>query len=123
MRTLHRNRQEIWYALYKETTAATDSDGNLTGEHEVSYETPVKTLMNVSGGRGVAQAEIFGIDNPFDHTAVTEDLDTAFDTTTVFWFGKTPGKDLDDYNYICTGIATTLNGRVIALKAVDVTDV
>lgn len=122
MRTLNRNRQTIYYALYQGVTDAVDSNGYKTGEKDPSYSTPVETKMNVSGGRGTAAVEIFGVDNPFTRTAVTDDLETAFDTTTVFWFGKTPGVNVDDYNYVCTGVVTTINGRVIALKAVDVTD-
>lgn len=122
MRTLQRNRQTIWYALYQGTVDAVDADGYSTGETDVSYSDPVETEMNVSGGRGIAQAQFFGMDNPFTHVAVTQDLTTPFDTTTVFWFGKTPSEDGDDYNMVCTGVATTINGRVIALREVDVTD-
>ena len=122
MRTLQRNRREIWYALYTGVVDAVDDDGYKTGEQEASYTEPVKALMNVSGGRGVAEAQFFGINNPFTRVAVTDDMTTAFDTDTVFWFGKTPREDKDDYNYICTGVVTTVNGRAIALKEVDVAD-
>lgn len=122
MRTLQRNRQDIWYALYQGDTDVVDSDGNKTGEHIASYSTPIKTQMNVSGGKGIATSQFFGIENPFTHTAVTQDLITPFDTTTIFWFGKEPGEDVDDYNFVCTGVSNTINGRVIALREVDVSD-
>lgn len=122
MRTLQRNRQTIYYALYQGDVDVVDSNGYKTGEKTSSYSAPVEAKMNVSGGRGTAAVETFGMENPFTRTAVTNDLDTAFDTTTIFWFGKTPGVNVDDYNYICTGVVTTINGRVIALKEVDVTD-
>ena len=122
MRTLQRNRQDIWYALYQGETDVVDDDGNKTGEHTASYSEPVKTQMNVSGGRGTAAAQFFGMDNPFTRSATTEDLTTPFSDTTVFWFCKEPGENVDDYNYTCTGVATTINGRVIALREVDVSD-
>lgn len=123
MRTSQRNRQPIWYALYQsQGEEQRDPEGFNTGESDLQYAEPVETTMNVSGGRGVAEAQFFGMNNPFTRTAVTQDLTTPFDTTTVFWFGKTPGENADDYNYICTGVATTINGRVIALKEVDVSD-
>lgn len=124
MRTAQRNKREIWYALYQGVTDVIDSDGNHTGEQRVSYANPVKTRMNVSGGRGRAAIEEFGIDNPFTHTAVTDDLTTAFDTDTVFWFGITPGTTADDvpYNFRCTGISRTVNGLSIALAEVKLTD-
>lgn len=122
MRTLQRNRQPIWYALYIGISDAVDSQGYKTGEKITGYSMPVKTWMNVSAGRGHADVEIFGIDNPFTRTAVTEDMETDFQTSTIFWFGKEPSETVTDYNYICTGVATTINGRVIALKEVEVSD-
>ena len=78
--------------------------------------------MNVSGGRGQAAIEAFGIDNPFTTSAVTDDLTTPFDTDTIFWFGITPGETYDAvaHNYKCVGIARTVNGLTLALKELDV---
>lgn len=120
MRTIQRNKRTIWYALYQGDTELTDSDGNLTGEHPNAYATPVKTRMNVSGGRGQAEIEMFGIDNPFTHTAVTDDLTTPFDTDTVFWFGIEPmnGQLQVKHNFRCTGVSRTINQVVIALAEV-----
>lgn len=65
---------------------------------------------------------MFGVDNPFTRTAVTDDLVTAFTTDTIWWFGVTPGTKWDDipHNYRCTGVADTINGRVIAIEEIDV---
>ena len=97
----------------------TDSDGNYTGEKTVSYTAPTKARMNVSGGRGKAEIELFGTDNPFTRTAVTDDLTTPFDTETIFWFQTDPVTE--EHNYRCTGVADTINGRTIALAELDVT--
>ena len=120
MRTTQRDRRTIYYALYQGVIEAVDADGNYTGEQEISYATPVEAHMNVSGGRGASAVEEFGTDNPFTHTAVTEDLTTAFDTNTVFWFKKTPSEGA--YNFRCTGVADTVNGRTIALQEVSIED-
>lgn len=122
MRTTQRDKRTIWYALYQGVTEIVDDDGNYTGEYAVSYSTPVKARMNVSGGRGQAAIEAFGIDNPFTMSVVTDDLTTPFDTDTIFWFGITPGSSYDDvaHNYKCVGIARTINGLTIALKELDV---
>lgn len=74
--------------------------------------------MNVSGGRGSAEIELFGIDNPFTRTAVTDDLKTSFGTDTVFWFDTDPLTEAP--NYRCTGVARTINQVVIALAEVDI---
>ena len=118
MRTLQRNKRTIWYALYNGVTEVVDEDGNYTGEQEVSYGEPIQARMNVSGGRGQAEIELFGVDNPFTRTAVTDDLTTPFTTDTIFWFEADP--ETDPHNYRCTGISRTINQVVIALAELDV---
>jgi hypothetical protein len=119
VRTVQRNKRTIWYALYNGVTEVVDEDGNYTGEQEVSYSEPIQARMNVSGGRGQAEIELFGVDNPFTRTAVTDDLDTTFNTDTIFWFEADPLTD--PHNYRCTGIARTINQVVIAIAELDVT--
>lgn len=118
MRTLQRNKREISYALYSGVQDVVDSEGNYTGEQEVSYATPVTTRMNVSGGRGRAEIELFGVENPFTHTVVTDDLTTQFGTDTIWWFEANPATD--PHNFRCTGISRTPNQVVIALAEVEV---
>ena len=119
MRTLQRNKRTIWYALYNGVADVVDSGGNYTGEQVVSYSEPTEARMNVSGGRGQAEVELFGVDNPFTRTAVTDDLTTQFTTDTIFWFEADP--ETDPHNYRCTGVARTINQVVIALAELDVT--
>jgi hypothetical protein len=118
LRTNQRNKRTIYYALYKGITDAIDSDGNYTGEHPTEYYPVQEARMNVSGGRGSAEIELFGIDNPFTRTAVTDDLKTNFGTDTVFWFDTDPLTETP--NYRCTGVARTINQVVIALAEVDI---
>jgi hypothetical protein len=119
MRTVQRNKREISYALYSGVTDVVDSEGNLTGEHPVIYATPVTTRMNVCGGRGRAEIELFGVDNPFTRTVVTDDLTTPFNTDTIWWFEANPATE--PHNYRCTGVSRTINQVVIALAELDVT--
>ena len=117
MRTLQRNKRDIWYALYNGIVDLVDYEGNYTGEQGVSYGNPVQARMNVSGGRGQAEIELFGVDNPFTRTAVTDDLETEFTTDTVFWFEADPLRE--EHNYRCTGVARTINQVVLALAEID----
>lgn len=119
MRTTQRDKRTIWYALYLGTEDVVDDDGNYTGEHTVNYSAPICARMNVSGGRGRADVEMFGIDTPFTKVAVTDDLKTPFDTDTIFWFGADP--QTEQHNYRVTGISRTINQVVIALAEVDIT--
>lgn len=116
MRTVHRDKRPVAYAHYEGVTEILDN-GDHTGEWEVHYSEPVRTLMNVSGGRGQADVAMFGLECNFARTAVTQDLDTPFDTETVFWVECDP--DTSPYNYRVTAVARTINQVVLALAEVD----
>ena len=136
MRTLQRNKRPICYALYNGVTEAVDNDGNYTGEQVVTYGNPVKTKMNVSGARGKAEIEMFGVENPFTHTLITDDLETPFDTQTIWWVNTSPVSAVagiavagiavcgmahsQPHDFRCTGVARTNNTVTIALAEVDV---
>ena len=116
MRCLERNKRTIYYALYLGEVEAYDDDGNRTGEKDLQYAPQVETKCNVSGGRGQAQIEVFGVDNPFTRTVELDDMTTNFTTDTIWWFDTDP---TGPHNYRCTGVAKTLNSVVIALAEVD----
>ena len=117
MRTLKRNKRPVAYAFYDGVQELTDEWGNYTGEYAVSYTTPVKTLMNVSGGRGQADIALFGLTDTFARTATTEDLDTPFDTETVFWVETDP--DTEPFDYRVVAVSRTINQVVLALAEVE----
>ena len=118
MRTLKRNRRPVAYAFYDGVTEIINDDGEHTGEYVVHYTTPVKKLMNVSGGRGQANIRMFGLENDFSRTIVTEDLDTPFNTETVFWIERNPDTEPHDFRVIA--VSRTINQVVLALAEVDV---
>lgn len=117
MRTVKRNKRPVAYAFYNGVTELLDDDGNYTGEYEVSYTEPVKTLMNVSGGRGQADIALFGLTQTFARTATTEDLKTPFNTQTVFWVETDP--DTDPFDYRVVAVSRTINQVVLALAEVE----
>lgn len=117
MRTVKRNKRPVAYAFYNGVTELTDTDGNLSGEYEVSYTEPVKTLMNVSGGRGQADIALFGLTQTFARTATTEDLKTPFNTQTVFWVETDP--DTEPFDYRVVAVSRTINQVVLALAEVE----
>ena len=105
------------FAFYQGVTELTDDDGLLTGEYEVSYTEPTKTLMNVSGGRGQADIALFGLTQTFARTATTEDLTTPFNTQTVFWIETDP--DTEPFDYRVVAVSRTINQVVLALAEVE----
>ena len=117
MRTTQRDKRPVAYAFYQGLTELTDADNNYTGEYQLSYTTPVKTLMNVSGGRGQADVSLFGLTDTFARTATTDDLETPFDTSTVFWVECDP--DTDPFNYRVVAVSRTINQVVLALAEVE----
>lgn len=120
MRTLKRNKRPVAYAFYAGSTEILGDDGSHTGEYEVTYTTPVKTLMNVSGGRGQADIALFGLTQTFGRTATTEDLDTPWNTETVFWIETDPDKG-ESFDYRVVAVSRTINQVVLALSEVEVT--
>ena len=120
MRTIKRNKRPVAYAFYNGATELTDEYGNYTGEYAVRYTTPVRTLMNVSGGRGQADIALFGLTQTFARTATTEDLETKFTTETVFWIETDP--DTQPFDYRVVAISRTINQVVLALAEVEHTE-
>lgn len=117
MRTLKRNKRPVAFAFYAGVEELTDEWGNYTGEYKVSYTEPTKTLMNVSGGRGQADIALFGLTDTFARTATTEDLETPFDTETVFWVETDP--DTEPFDYRVVAVSRTINQVVLALAEVE----
>lgn len=117
MRTVQRDKRPVAYAFYEGMTEMVDGGGYYTGEYQLSYTTPVKTLMNVSGGRGQADVSLFGLTDTFARTATTDDLETPFDTSTVFWIECDP--DTDPFNYRVVAVSRTINQVVLALAEVE----
>ena len=118
MRTLKRNKRPVAFAFYDGVQELTDEYGNYTGEYDVSYTEPVKTKMNVSGGRGQADIALFGLTQTFGRTATTEDLDTPFNTETVMWIETDPDKG-EPFDYRVVAVSRTINQVVLALSEVE----
>lgn len=118
MRVVKRNKRPVAYAFYDGETEVINSNGEYTGEYEVHYTTPVKALMNVSGGRGAADVAMFGINASYARSIVTDDLETPFNTDTVFWIETDP--DTQPHDYRVVGVSRTINQVVIALTEVNV---
>ena len=120
VRVVNRNRRPVAYAFYLGVTDVVNADGEYTGEHEISYTEPIKALMNVSGGRGQADINLFGIGSSTMRTIVTEDLDTPFSEETVFWIETDP--DTEPYDYRVVNVSRTINQVVLAIDQVGVSE-
>ena len=100
MRSLKRNKRELWYALYdgEMPIYVTDKDGNIvymdigdeqvpteTGEFRSVYSIPEKFKANISPGRGYAQNEVFGINADFTRSISTTNMSNPIDEYSLIW--------------------------------------
>lgn len=120
MRTMQRNKRDVWYSLYLGETEMTDADGNYTGETAIAYADSVKIRANVSPATGYSNMEMFGNLTDYDRVVVTDDVDIPVDENSVIWIDKTPSDG--EYNYVVRRVARSFNSVSIAVRKVDVTD-
>lgn len=124
MRSLERNKQTFYYALY--TDKAEIIDGTIhTGEYADSYGAWTEMRANISPARGVAEAEVFGADVRYDKVIVTDDINCPIDEYTVLAIDIAPNErqstsDAPIHDYIVTKKAKSLNVILYAVKKVDV---
>ena len=121
MRTLNRNKQPLYYALYKGKTEYVDEYGNKTCEYTTQYETPVKTYMNIYPARGNIVLEQFGINTQYTHILVTDKMDCPIAKDTILWIGKTPDNEGKiKHNFVVKQIAKSLNSISYAISEVEI---
>ena len=124
MRSLERNKQTFYYALYN--TKVEITDGNIhTGEYAESYGAWTEMRANISPARGESFAEVFGADVRYDKVIVTDDINCPIDEYTVLAIDIAPNERHNDaeepiYDYIVTKKAKSLNVIQYAVQKVKV---
>ena len=118
MRTLERNKQTIYYALYEGKEPLKDEYGNPTGEYEVLYSEPVLLKINVSAARGEYSTRQFGEMENYDKVLVTDDINIPITETSLLWIDDTDTSKPHDY--IVKKVAKSLNSVAIAVSKVSV---
>lgn len=127
MRSLARNKQKIYYALYQSNGEVRDADGYLTGEPQLTYGNPVEYEINVSAARGTADVEQFGINENYTRTMVTNDMSCPIEESTRLWIGKDATVTVNEvttvtpHNYVVIKKAPSINSITYAIKEVSVT--
>ena len=126
MRCMIRNKSKFYYASYTGETEHIDEHGNATGEYEVSYSKPIKTLGNVSAAQGEVQNRQFGESESYDKVIVLGDRNAPIDEHSILWVDTLPHLNEDGstdtpHDYVVKKVARGLNGVSIAISKVDVT--
>ena len=115
MRCLKINRQKIFYALYTGKTAETDTDGNLTGDYVETYAEPVAMKVNVSPAKGKTNIEMFGEEEDYTRSIVTDKMDCPIVESTLLWIGKPV---TENANYRVTRVARSLHHITYAIEEI-----
>ena len=120
MRSMERNKIELWYSLYSNKAPILNELGQETGEYTSGYLNPVKTKARVSPNRGESQVEAFGIMIDYDRTIVTTD-NLPLDEKSIVWIETTPeleedGSTATPYDYDVKKVAKDLNVNQFAIK-------
>lgn len=120
MRTLERNKQTIYYALYEGKEPLTDEYGSPTGEYEVLYSEPVFLKINVSAARGEYSTRQFGEMENYDKILVTDDINLPISETSILWIDSLD--TTKPHDYIVKKVARSLNSVSYAVSKVSVSE-
>lgn len=129
MRTLRKNKQTIYYALKSDRTAisSTDTitvDGETVyvdeGDYEISYESPIEFLGNISFSGGDSNDVEFGLDlSTYDAIIVTNVKAIPITETSLIWFETEPPSGTNDgstADYSVVAVRNSLNQTKAILK-------
>ena len=117
MRTLNRNKRELYYALYLSETEDTNANGDLTGEISPDYGNVTRLDCNISAAVGSEVISAFGEFTNYSRAIVVSDITCPIDENSLIWFGV---ETTEPHNYIVTKKADSKNGLMYALKEVRV---
>jgi hypothetical protein len=120
VRTLERNKQTIYYALYEGKEPLTDEYGNPTGEYEVLYSEPVFLKINVSAARGEYETRLFGDMENYDKVLVTDDLSLPITEASILWIDSLD--TTKPHDYIVKKVAKSLNTISYAVTKVKLSE-
>ena len=118
MRSLSRNKRQIYYALRTGEVANIDEYGNETGELTPVYGAATPLLCNVSAATSEDAAHAFGTFTGYSRTICVADANCPMDEDSIVWFGTALP---DPHNYIVVRKADSKNGVLYALQEVTVT--
>lgn len=133
MRCMNRNKVRFFYALYEGREFITDEYGNVTGEYEVKYGSPMEYYANISAAMGETQTRQFGESVSYDKIIVMDNDAPPIDEYSVLWIDSVPQLNEDGslalnsqeetitpYDYIVKKVAKGLNSVSIAVSKVSV---
>lgn len=117
MRSLNKNKRQLYYALFLKDEPILDEYGNETSESIPIYGDITELRCNVSAASGEDAVQAFGSFANYTRTVCVSDNNCPIAEQTIVWFGF---PETEPYNYIVTRKADSKNGILYALKEVKV---
>lgn len=117
MRSLNKNKRQIYYALYVGDEPIVDEYGNETGESNPLYGDMKDLRCNVSAASGEDSVQAFGSFTNYTRVVCVSDNNCPLAENAIMWFGVSTE---EPYNYIVTRRADSKNGILYALQEVKV---
>lgn len=118
MRSLNRNKRQLYFALHVADVSIVDEYGNESGEIESTYGDVLELHGNVSAASGEDVAQAFGNFTNYTRVLSVADNNCPLKERAIVWFGVDPDKP---HNYVVTRKADSKNGILYALQEVTVT--
>lgn len=124
MRTLNRNKREIWYRQLIGMEVPHDEYGNENGDRPV-YGKPVRMFANVGAARGSAEADMFGVNVNYSRAIVTDKTDCPINEDSILYVLNMPvfdenGDTKTPHDHVVVQVAKSINSIVYAVRQVDV---
>ena len=119
MRDLKRNQQKIFYRNYESCEDEYDEYGNLTGSIIKKFGVIKECEISVSGNKGNADNQMFGINLDYDRTMSTADMSCEINEFSELWIDCSTDMP---HNYEVVKRSPTLNQIVFAIKKVSVSE-
>lgn len=118
MRSLHKNKRDLWYAIPVGSNPILDEYGNETLEVEGVFSSPLYLLANVSANAGQEAVEVFGSQTEYSRTVCIAGAECPLVEGCRVWFGAEPNHTADNHNYVVSRVADSKNGFLVALREV-----
>lgn len=119
MRTLRKNRQTLYYALYGKEISQLDENGDESGDPVIGYHEPVKFYANISPNKGTSYIQPFGNELDYTKTILTAEELPITEGTRIWQETAPPDGENDGTtaDYKVVRVAKSLNVTTYALKA------
>ena len=116
MRSLFRNKRDLYYAAVVGTEPILDEYGNDTLEVRTIYDSPTLLRGNVSANVGQDAVDTFGSQMEYSRTVSFTGTSCPLSEGDKVWFGVAP---TEENNYTVVRVADSKNGFLVALRAVS----